>query len=123
MAEAVGDEIAEGLEEKAGQGLPVGLGHFENLLGGLEGFVALGIADFGEHGAGDVGGVETDFQGHGAHTLEGIGAWKPEIQKIVNWPREYPPNPFPWRTRPPGNRFPCHDFQATGRSFVPASLS
>lgn len=69
VVEAVSGEVFEGFEEEGGQGFLVIIGDAEDLAGGFERFVALGVADFGEDQSGGGGGGEADFDGHRAAKL------------------------------------------------------
>jgi hypothetical protein len=64
MAELVGGEILEGLEENGSERFLIGLGDFEDLLGSLERFVALRVTDLGENETSGVSGSEADLGGH-----------------------------------------------------------
>ena len=69
VLEAVGDEVLERLQEQRSEDFALFLIHGENVLGRLQRFVPLRVANFGEDEAGDGGGVEADFDGHGgAHS-------------------------------------------------------
>jgi hypothetical protein len=65
VGETLAGEVAKGLEEDRTQGGLIFVFDHEEGFGGLEGLVAGGIPDFGEHEPRDFYGFEIEFEDHG----------------------------------------------------------
>ena len=72
MGKTMTEQVLEGFQEKAGQSCLIGLMNVEHVLRRLEGLIPLGMADFSEDETGSGGSGETNFDGHGRRSLEGI---------------------------------------------------
>ena len=71
MAELVGGEILERLEENGSQRFLVSFENLENLLGGLQRLVTLRVPYLGEDETSGIGGGKSDLGGHRAGNLPG----------------------------------------------------